>query len=250
MANKIQSSFERYEKKYMLTPAQYDALRLSFAPHLRADEYGRYSICSLYYDTPDYRLIRASLSKPVYKEKLRLRSYGVPGSADPVFVELKKKFQGEVFKRRVVMDASSAARYLADGYRPVRKDAREEQICREIDWFRRSYNPAPAALIAYEREAYAGTENPALRVTFDQNIRWRASELDLRAGDQGEALLPGGHILMEVKIPGAAPLWLARALSENRVYPASFSKYGVCYSEHLMRPKAEKPQGKAVRFCA
>lgn len=242
---KTQSCFQRFEKKYLLTRAQYDALLEGMRPYLQPDEYGRYTICNIYYDTDDYRLIRASLDKPVYKEKLRLRSYCVPGDGDNVFVELKKKFDGVVYKRRVVMTAAEAADYLSGVSRP-----REEgQICHEIDWFLRSYRPTPKVFLAYDREALAGREEPELRVTFDTALRWRTDDLDLRRGDRGQPLLSGDQVLMEVKLPGAAPLWLSHLLSETGVFPASFSKYGTCYREKLLdrRPAGN---GKEVSVCA
>ena len=94
MADKIQSCFERYEKKYMLTPDQQRFLLDGMRPYMQADDYGEYTICNVYYDTDDWQLVRASIEKPVYKEKLRVRSYGVPAADGSVFVELKKKYDG------------------------------------------------------------------------------------------------------------------------------------------------------------
>ena len=241
----IQRCFQRYEKKYLLNPEQYQKIRAGLAPYMEADEHGRYTICNLYYDTPDLQLIRASLDKPVYKEKLRMRSYGVPADGDSVFVELKKKYKGVVYKRRTVLEAGEALDYLAGRCSPRAKD----QICREIDWFLGRYHPVPQVFIAYDREALAGLEDRVLRVTFDIDLRWRDTALDLRSGDGGERITSRDQILMEIKIPGSAPVWLSRLLSENSVFPTSFSKYGVCYRENLMWPVKRHP-GKAVRFCA
>ena len=244
MPQNIQRCFQRYEKKYLLNPEQYQKIRAGLAPYMEADEHGRYTICNLYYDTPDFQLIRASLDKPVYKEKLRMRSYGVPADGDSVFVELKKKYKGVVYKRRTVLEAGEALDYLAGRCSPRAKD----QICREIDWFLGRYHPVPQVFIAYDREALAGLEDRVLRVTFDIDLRWRDTALDLRSGDGGERITSRDQILMEIKIPGSAPVWLSRLLSENSVFPTSFSKYGVCYRENLMWPVKRHP-GKAVR-CA
>jgi len=230
MAGKMQFCFKRYEKKYMLSLDQLSKLLTGMKDYVHADEFGRYTICNIYYDTNDYRLIRASLGKPVYKEKLRLRSYGVPCDRDTVFVELKKKYDGVVYKRRTIMGASAAAAYLQNGAVPEQKD----QICREIDWFMHSYHPSPKVFIAYDRTAFVGLDNPDLRITFDTNLRWRDAELDLRAGDRGEPLLPPDQILMEVKIPGTVPVWLAHLLSETGTFPTSFSKYGACYTQNIL----------------
>ena len=245
MPQNIQRCFQRYEKKYLLNREQYQKIRAGLAPYMEADEHGRYTICNLYYDTPDFQLIRASLDKPVYKEKLRMRSYGVPADGDSVFVELKKKYKGVVYKRRTVLEAGEALDYLAGRCSPRAKD----QICREIDWFLGRYHPVPQVFIAYDREALAGLEDRVLRVTFDIDLRWRDTALDLRSGDGGERITSRDQILMEIKIPGSAPVWLSRLLSENSVFPTSFSKYGVCYRENLMWPVKRHP-GKAVRFCA
>ena len=246
MACKIQFCFKRYEKKYMLTPDQLTRILAGIDGHMCADEFGRYTICNIYYDTDDFQLIRASLEKPVYKEKLRMRSYGVPGSRDEVFVELKKKYDSVVYKRRTVMKAADAVSYIHDGAVPERKD----QICREIDWFMRSYHPNPKVFIAYDRTAFAGLDNPDLRLTFDTNLRWRDWDLDLRAGDRGEPLLDAGHILMEIKIPGTTPVWLAHLLSETGAFPTSFSKYGACYQQNILGRGRTGGAGKEVRACA
>ena len=226
--NSIQNSFQRVEAKYLLNPDQYRALRRGMADHVRSDVYSHYTICSIYCDTPDYRLIRASLEKPVYKEKLRLRSYGIPHSADPVFVEIKKKFDGVVYKRRVTVSAGEAEKAVRIG-----RLRRGDQISREINWFLHTWPVTPAAYIGYDREAWAGVEEAELRITFDRNLRARNEDLDLRAGDYGELLLPEDSILMELKFEGGAPLWLTRLLSENGIFPTSFSKYGTYY-KHLM----------------
>ena len=238
----IQTCFKRYEKKYLLTHEQYEQMRRGMAEYVRPDEHPRYTICNVYYDTDDYALIRASLEKPVYKEKLRVRSYGVPGEHDRVFVELKKKFNGVVYKRRTTMEAAEAVRYL----RGV-SDARDCQIRREIDFFLKSYLPRPKVFIAYDREAYAGREDGELRITFDTNLRARDTDVDLRLG---EPLLPDGLILMEIKIPGTAPLWLARLLSGIGVFPTSFSKYGAYYKEFVLGRSSGRPDMKEVLSCA
>lgn len=223
-----QLTFERVEKKYLLTPAQLDALAPMLHRHMQIDQYGRHTICNVYYDTPDYRLIRTSLQKPVYKEKLRLRSYGVPGPGDTVFVELKKKYRGVVYKRRTALELTAAERWLAgDGPAP------EGQIAREIEYFQSLYRTGPAVFLAYDRAAMFGRRDPDLRLTLDENIRWRTDALALSAGDRGSPLSVQGLYLMEVKLPGVMPLWLAHGLAQAGAAPVSFSKYGCCYREFL-----------------
>ncbi len=231
----IQSCFRRVEKKYLLSPEQYEAMRAGMAAHMVPDAHPRYSISNIYYDTPDFELIRTSLEKPVYKEKLRMRSYGVPGDQDKAFVEIKKKFDGVVYKRRVTLPVREAVDWLAGC-----GEARRGQIDREIEYVLTYYGLAPAAFIAYDREAYAGRDNGELRITFDTRLRGRTNALDLRAGDFGRPILPADQILMEIKIPGAAPMWLARLLSENGIFSSSFSKYGAFYKQELYKQESTR----------
>lgn len=230
MGKAIKTSFERYEKKYFLTPDQYRLFKESLAPYVKADEYPTYTLCNIYYDTDDYRLIRASLEKPIYKEKLRVRSYGIPGADSNVFVELKKKCDGVVYKRRITTTPFNA-QCLLNGFRT---QAQNNQISNEIAYFQQFYHATPKVYIAYDREAYKGIENSELRITFDTNLRYRLDNLSLQAGDYGEPVIDGDLYLMEIKIPGICPLWLSRLLSEYKIYPTSFSKYGECYKKHIL----------------
>ncbi len=223
-------TFKRYEKKYLLSAEKFGLLWEKMRDHLVPDRFAQSIVCSLYYDSDDFALIRHSLERPVYKEKLRLRSYGVPGPDGEVFLELKKKYKGVVYKRRVQMSAAEAESYLAGKGRP----ARDGQILREMDFFLQTHDVKPRAFIACDREAWVDREDPELRFTFDRNLRWRDTALSLTAGSEGEPLLGEGMVLMEIKIPEAAPLWLARLLSELEIFPTSFSKYGTCYRQDLL----------------
>ena len=230
MADQIQSCFKRREKKYRLTGEQQLFILAGMQPYMRADIHSRYTIGNIYYDTDDWQLIRTSLKKPVYKEKLRLRSYGVPGDQDKVFAELKKKYKGVFYKRRITLEAGRAGDFLS-GAMPSEEFG---QIGREIRWFQSFYHTKPKSYIAYDRLAFAGAENPELRITFDTNLRWRRTDIDLRMGDHGSLIIPADQILMEIKIPGASPLWLSRLLAEAGAFPTSFSKYGSCYQNHIL----------------
>lgn len=219
-------TFKRREIKYLLDDDAYNSLKERLQARIVEDEHGRSTICNIYYDTPDFRIIRKSLEKPVYKEKLRLRSYGTAGAEDKVFVELKKKYNGIVYKRRETLTLAQSDEYLA-GHTKAPCDT---QIFREIDWFRDYYgNLKPAMYISYEREAYYSLENPDLRITFDRNIMYRSYNLSLAAGVEGESILEAGQHLMELKAGGAIPVWLTKILDELGIYPASFSKYGRAY---------------------
>ena len=237
-----QDVFKRYEKKYLLDGGTFRELFTRLQEYMKPDRYGNTTVCNIYYDTPDHRLIRTSLEKPVYKEKLRLRSYGVPQKDAAVFVELKKKYKGVVYKRRIGMPLQEAERFLNCGESAGRKT----QIEKEIGWVL-GYYPrlAPAMFLSYDRIAAICAENPNLRITFDSRILWREDALDLSAGAWGRQLLQPGQRIMEVKIPGSMPLWLARLLDEYQVYPASYTKYGNAYLASL-----EEKQEKGAVFCA
>lgn len=218
-----QAIFKRKEIKYLLTQRQLTALMPTLQRHMEPDAYPHSSILNLYYDTPDFRLIRRSLEKPEYKEKLRLRSYGVPDGGSSVFPEIKKKACGIVYKRRVSMPYRQALAYLAG-----QAAGEDGQIFREMDWMLLCYSGLRARVfLSYERDSWCG-EN-GLRLTIDRDIAFRTHQLDLRHGAGGQMLLPDDMVLMEIKIPDAAPLWLSRALSENGIFPTSFSKYGKAY---------------------
>jgi len=231
--------FRRVEKKYRLTPPQKEALLSLIGPHLTPDAHGRSTICSLYLDTPDHLIIRNSIDARVYKEKLRLRSYGTPTPDETVFLEIKKKYKGVVYKRRESLPLETAMGYIAGSPMP-----RDTQIMREIDYAMHFYRqPQPAMLIAYEREAYFDRELPSLRITFDTGVRYRTEDLHLDHGHHGTQLLPDDAILMEIKTDGAMPMWLARALSDCMILPTSFSKYGTAYrvTAGLMPPLYTPP---------
>lgn len=238
MAN-YQAVFERHEKKYLLTTAQYKAIRLFLDPHMREDTYGLYTISSVYYDTDTYEVIRESLAKPKYKEKLRLRSYGVPGPMDEVYLELKKKVNGIVYKRRLGLTLSEAERYMRAGIRPCRGG----QILEEIDWVCGRRRLHPAAVISVERLALYGKQDPDFRVTFDFNMRGRSCNLSLAQGTGGTLLTDRDMCLMEVKTTAALPMWLTAFMSEHSIFPVSFSKYGTFYQEQLLQKGALRHAG-------
>lgn len=228
--SQYQGTFKRYEKKYLLSEKKYKMLRQRLENQLIIDHFGKVTICNIYFDTPNHQLIRSSLEKPVYKEKLRLRSYGTPKEGEEVFIELKKKYKGVVYKRREKMELVKAEQYLYD-YRPASKLT---QITKEIDWFLKFYQDlVPSMYISYNRIAMYGMEDADLRVTFDSNILWREDDLYLESGVWGNSLLEEGQRLMEIKIPGTMPIWLSHILDELEIYPVSFSKYGKGYQQSL-----------------
>ena len=249
-------TFERKEVKYRLNAMQVRAIKQALSVHMAPDEYGQTSITSVYYDTPNRDMISRSLEKPLYKEKLRLRTYGPRNASAPVFVELKKKHEGIVYKRRIAA-SEPAAQLLMVGVPYERaisrhpladealeadsRSARNLQIAEEIAACVRRNGPVlPSMAILVERVAWAplldarGAEAEGVRITFDERIRYR----DLFAPEGKRAsvpLLAAGEAIMEVKV---------RALDDCGAYPTSFSKYGEAYlaCEGKAAPKAYREQ--------
>lgn len=228
---KNQMIFQRYEFKYLLDTRQLQAVLAAMAPHMVPDEYSHSSIRNLYLDTPDFRLIRRSLEKPVYKEKLRIRSYGRAGTDEKVFVELKKKYRSVVYKRRISLPQDQAL-----GCVTGTELWPHNQIGAELAYAADFYKVLrPAVFLSYERDSYRGAENADFRVTFDRDIRYRQEELTLDSDTWGIPILAPGQVLMELKVAGGLPLWITHVLSEQGIFKTSFSKYGTAYEDILLR---------------
>lgn len=233
-----QMVFKRYEIKYLMNYRQKDAVLQAMEPYMSMDEYGHSLIRNIYYDTPDFRLIRESMEKPVYKEKIRVRSYGPSGAGDPVFVELKKKYQDVVYKRRISMPQAQAKACL--GRKMQLPDSQiGQEIAYVLDFYRKL---EPAVFLSYEREAFYERDGGDFRVTFDENIRYRQEELTLDSDDWGTAILKPGLVLMEVKTSGGLPLWMVQALSRQKIYKTSFSKYGSAYQDIFLSKRRGERQ--------
>jgi len=238
--------FNRYENKYLMDEQAYRRVYQDLLQYMVADEHNKqnpfYSICNLYFDTPTDELICKSLAKPKYKEKLRLRSYGVPKKDDHAFLELKKKVWGLVNKRRSKLSLEEAYEFVRTGKLPESKPYMNNQVLREIEYLLARYQLDPKVYLAYERIALFSMESRDLRVTFDTNIRSRRYDLKLELGDHGDLLLKPGMWLMEVKAENTIPMWLARLLSEHKLYRTRFSKYGMEYRKHLTGSKILKEE--------
>ncbi len=224
----LQTVFKRYEIKYMVTSEQEEVILAAIAPYMHLDKYEKTTIRNIYFDTDSFRLIRRSIEKPVYKEKLRVRSYGLAAPDSTVFVELKKKYKSVVYKRRLVLPESQVMSAFENGTPlPVRS-----QIGDEIQYFREYYEDLrPKVFLSYDREAYYSLDGSDFRITFDDNIMYRTDDLSLASPPRGIPLLDEGRVLMELKTSGAIPLWLTKVLTENRIFKTSFSKYGMAYTD-------------------
>lgn len=231
--SEYRSVFERYEKKYIISFSQKERLLDRISDILLPDEFGESTLCNLYFDTPDYRLIRASIERPVFKEKLRIRSYGVPDKSSNVFVELKKKYKGVVYKRRINMTYEEAVDLLCRRNLPLSKG----QVLGEVAYFMGHYKGLrPSVSIFCERSAFYSAEDENLRLTFDRNVRFRNQLLDLSLGDDGTRILEDGLFIMEIKSLNSIPLSIVHTLNELEIYPRSFSKYGKAY-EMIFSPE-------------
>lgn len=225
---------KRYELKYILNKEQLAYLKSALQSHMRIDEYGKTSIASLYYDTPDYRLIRTSIEKPEFKEKIRLRSYGLAREDSKVFLELKRKVAGIVYKRRVTLKENQVSDFLNNQYKL------DGQIGAEISYFKNYYQELnPAFLILYEREAYEEIDGD-LRLTIDENPRYRTTNLNLHTSLEGTSLLPNGYAILEIKVQQALPLWLSKILANGRIYQSSFSKVGEAFKKEVLKKNIER----------
>lgn len=222
-----QEVFRRTEVKYLLTPQQAKNLLAEIANNIKPDKYPESTNASIYFDNASKYLALHSLEKPIYKEKIRLRSYNTPKSLDDtVFVEIKKKYNGIGSKRRIAVRLSDFYNYLETGSLP----AKNAQIRRELDYCFKKYDLKPSLFLAYDRRSFTGVgKDRKFRLTFDRNVRYRRDNLRLEYGNKGRNYFKNGEIVMEAKALDAYPLWFAKALSKLKIYPASFSKYGkVC----------------------
>jgi SPX domain protein involved in polyphosphate accumulation len=220
---KSQQYFERYELKYLITPDQYHRLLEVMKDKMKADEYGKSTVLNIYYDTPNYLLVRRSIEKPVYKEKLRLRTYSLPDDDASVFLELKKKYQNKVYKRRECMKYKTARDFL-------KSPEPFSQVTKEIAYFMDFYKDLyPAIFLSYDREAFLGISDSGFRITFDTNVLGRNENVSFESSVYGYAILPDDTILMEIKTATSIPLWLTSFLTKEKIFNISFSKYGNVY---------------------
>jgi SPX domain protein involved in polyphosphate accumulation len=241
--------FNRCEKKFIITDEVYRSIRPELEEYMEVDAYSRngdfYTICNIYYDTPDNQIIRKSIEKPAYKEKLRLRSYGVVDSKDKVYLEIKKKYNGIVNKRRISIQLEDAYRFIQTREKPNLRNIRDDQVINEIDYMlERHPLLQPTLYISYDRNAMFGINNKNFRITFDTNIRTRREDLSLDRDNYGELLLPPELWVMEAKINNAAPIWFAELLSKYKIYPTTFSKYGTEYQKSVLHLDAVDSKSK------
>lgn len=236
------NTMQRVEMKYILNKSQLVALKEALKEHMIIDQYGKTSIASIYYDTADYRLIRASIEKPSFKEKIRLRSYGLLDENNKAFLEVKRKVDGLVYKRRMTLTEEEAEQFFLDNHY-----VNEGQIAKEISYFRNFYQDLkPMIMIIYDRVAYQEIDG-TLRLTIDENPRYRQEELNLHTSMDGTPFLDEGSAILEIKVQEVMPLWLVSILSKEKIYKTSFSKVGEAYKK-IISNREERKQESWVHY--
>ena len=228
------NNLKRDEKKYMFSREKYNELMKRLEGRLDPNEFPNSKILNIYFDTDSYDLAIRSIQKPIYKEKIRLRSYNVPNEDSKLFLELKKKYKGVVGKRRIAISKSQYDEYLKYG---TITDVENKQIFEEIDYAFKRYSLKPKVMVAYDREAYYIKENHEIRITFDFNLRSRTTDVDLFMGDAGKKFFENDTVILEIKSCEAIPIWLAKTLNELEIYPTSFSKYCEIYKKQVLQRK-------------
>jgi SPX domain protein involved in polyphosphate accumulation len=241
MVTKITKTFKRHELKYFVTPLQFETIKNEIDKRLILDSFcrkqGCYSIYNIYFDTANDEIIKHCLSKPYYREKLRLRSYTVPlKGSDNIFLELKKKINGVSVKRRAVLPFAQANDFLTKRIVPLLKSYEDQEVIKEIAYFLSRYQVGPKVFISYRRLAYLDVDDPSFRLSFDFDILTRREEVSFFYGDYGTELLDTDDILMEIKCGKSIPFWLCRLLSEMGIHRTSFSKYGAEYKKFRAAP--------------
>lgn len=215
-------NFTRSEKKYLLTNDQYVKIIKKLEGYIEPDVFEKSRVSSLYYDNDKFELIRRSIEKPQYKEKFRVRCYGNISNDDYVFVEIKKKLGGVVYKRRTeakyqeVINNISTCKY------------KDKQIGNEIKYALDFYNGlAPSVYVSCIRTSYVGKDNSDLRITFDKHLKYRMNNLSLQESIDDKELTD--KIIMEIKVLNSYPLWLSNILTELNLFPRGFSKVGTAF---------------------
>ena len=221
--------FRRVEKKYIITKEQYESFKDAIKSHMVEDEHGKSKICNIYFDTEQFDLIRHSITKPFYKDKVRLRSYNIPTLESTVYLEIKRKCEGVVSKRRIEMTLKEFYEYINN-----KNKGNGSQIQKELDYYFKHYKLIPTMFLSYDRVAYYGKDDKEFRITFDNNILARDYDLKIEYDSLSTNIFEEDKYIMEIKTLGAIPLWCVKLLSEAKISPCGFSKYGEAYTQLVL----------------
>lgn len=221
--------FRRVEKKYIITKEQYESFKDAIKSHMVEDEHGKSKICNIYFDTEQFDLIRHSITKPFYKDKVRLRSYNIPTLESTVYLEIKRKCEGVVSKRRIEMTLKEFYEYINN-----KNKGNGSQIQKELDYYFKYYKLIPTMFLSYDRVAYYGKDDKEFRITFDNSILARDYDLKIEYDSLSTNIFEEDKYIMEIKTLGAIPLWCVKLLSEAKISPCGFSKYGEAYTQLVL----------------
>lgn len=229
-----QVNFQRVEEKYMVTKKQKDELLKRMSDYIEKDKYFISNIYNIYFDTENSDIIAYSISKPAFKDKFRIRSYGLPKLEDDIFLEIKVKYKGVVGKRRTTMKLKDFYKMIdTNNFEDNNKELSNDQILNEFKYYYKYYKLRPAIFVAYDRESYKGIQDEGLRITFDKNLRSRRENLKLENDEKNLKFFKEEKYLVEIKTLNSLPLWLTRILSDLDIMPISFSKYGKIYESEI-----------------
>ncbi len=232
--------FKRIEKKYVINSFQHDELISRFNEYMRKDYYSRdgaYTIYNIYFDNDSNTMIHKSNMKPVFKEKIRIRTYDITDSEHCSFLEIKRKISKTVSKRRIAAPYGELEKFIYNNEVPSSLTKKEKQIAQELSYSINQYNSYPKVFLSYKREAFYDKENDDFRVTFDKDIIYRYDNVNFSSGNYGKNILNQDSYIMEIKFENALPLWITRLLSELKIYPTSYSKYGEIYKNEIRENK-------------
>ena len=221
--------FRRIEEKYFISQDQFNTLLTEIKDYIKKDDYYKSNILNIYFDNNNDEILIRSGDKPIYKDKVRLRSYNTPTLNDYVFLEIKSKYKGITGKRRIKMKLSDFYDYINNN------KINNTQIMEEIDYLFKYSDLKPSYFVGYDRLSFKGIDNPGLRITFDNNLRSRKDNLKLEEGDYGNLFFDDNRLIMEIKTLDSMPLWLTNALSKLKIYPISFSKVGEIYKKEMVK---------------
>lgn len=233
-------SFKRIEKKFVIKQDQFNLLFSKLMEVMEYDSYciknKFYTIHNIYFDDSYNSIIRHSITKPYFKEKLRVRSYNeIISEDDKFFVEIKKKMNGTVYKRREVISLKDWSNFICD----------DNQVLKEVNHLIHYFKLVPKVYISYDRIALVGKNDSQFRITFDYNIRSRREHLNLNSNSLDKYVVAKDMYIMEIKINQSMELWLSKLLSELNIYSSSFSKYAVEYTNFI---REEKNNGMGSKY--
>lgn len=224
--------FRRIEKKYIISKKQYYSLKKYLEEYMVEDEHGKSTIRNIYFDSCLYELISHSITKPFFKDKVRARSYNMPNKNSKVYLEIKRKCDGIVGKRRIEMKLVDLEKYVTGG---LSANIDNSQIKKELDYYFDRYKLKPSMYLSYSREAYYQKDDRDMRITFDNNIIARPYDIRLDSENYGTNILDQNLYVMEIKTLGAMPLWLVKILNIENIKPCGFSKYGEAYTQLILK---------------